>query len=471
MNLAKSYQILATTASETAQKSTVHTAADHFYQLHADHDHVVLIWLPKQAKKRWTKLYPDTANIVQLLSDKNFALDCYISINAFKNWRRIAQLISLRANYVDIDFALSPVINPENPDLSTAIDIDYILQCVTAAGLPTPTMIIHSGRGVHLYWQYDAVPKSALGVWQAVQNHLVQALKKQGLPVDPMVTDCTRVLRLAGSINSKNGKVVRGNVLTPWKWDFHSFCNEVLGDRLTKSDATKAAKALEQDQRRDAQVRDFRAAQIRKGLEPTSAPKSSHGSIYVRWQKVYQDLVFIGEQLGAIKEGHRDIYLFLYAVSLSWFAGEEALEAEVVAVAKKLMPEYKLCDIKSAVQPNLKRLQDAMAEKKVIWNGEEVDSRYRYTREKLFTLLEGVITPSMYPHLRAIIPEAVRAQRKAERDSARWTDSNTKAGVRASNIEKAALARGMRESGDSFRTIATALDVSVGVVHKWCSST
>jgi hypothetical protein len=214
------------------------------------------------------------------------------------------------------------------------------------------------------------------------------------------------------------------------------------------------------------------AAQVRSGIQPRTVPKNaSRSGIYGWWQLVYRDLITIGDQLGGIPKGHRDIYLFLYCVALSWFADVQALEGEAYLVAKKIMPELKSGEVRKAIDPNVKRAIAAGEGKTVIWNGIEKDPRYWYKRETILDLLQDVIPPDMTLDLRALVPTEVLKARKEERDGARYEDGYTKAGVKVSNLEKADQARAMRADGGSFRKIANALDVSVGVVHKWCSST
>ena len=435
------------------------TAQAHYSQLHSLPDGIVLLWQAKESKGRWKKLAPHHASVPSLLAEQLNQTDRYISVNEFHAWRIVAHLKSLRACFVDID---------------DCTDVDWCLQCVAAAGLPTPTFIIRSGRGVHLYWQIDAVPAKALAVWQQVQDTILSELQNQGLPVDMKARDCTRVLRLAGSINSKNGAKVTGYLVNDWQWDLHTLADEVLGSRAAKSEETKRKKALAADQQRDAQISDFRAAQLRKGITPKTTPQGAQkGGIYAWWQLVYQDLIIIGDQLGGIRKGHRDTYLFLYAVALSWFTAAESLENEVMLVARKVMPEFKAAEIKKAVQPNLKRVQDALDGKKVVWQGQERDPRYWYKRETVVNLLSDLITPDMHGQLRALVPADVIAERKAEREKSRerYADSNTKAGVRASNLLKAAQARELKAAGETYRAISEKLQVSVGVVVKWCKTT
>lgn len=443
---------------------TISSGQSHYDQLHQKPSGIVLLWRANESKGRWSKLSPYHASVPSLLAEQLDQPDRYISVSEFHGWRVVAQLKTLRALFVDID-GLG--------------DVDFCLQSVAAAGLPTPTFIIQSGRGVHLYWQIDPVPAKALGVWQQVEDAILTSLQKQGLPVDMKARDCTRVLRLAGSINSKNGAKVHGHVLNDWTWDLHSLANEVLGYRLLNLSEDKKQKALELDKERDAKnakIRDFRAAQVRNGIKPNTVPNGvKKGSIYQWWQLVYADLITIADQLGGIKTGHRDTYLFLYAVALSWFASPETLESEIILVARKLMPEFRAKEVQKAIQPNLNRVQKFLNGEKVIWQGKERDPRYWFKRETLFKLLEKIIPTDMYPDLRAILPLEVIQQRKAEADQSRnrqdrYKDKNTKSGVRASNQEKAAQARELRVSGKTYQAIAKELGVSLNAVYRWCSS-
>ena len=437
------------------------TGQTHYSQLHDQPDGLVLLWQPNEAKGRWRKLVPGHATVPSLLAEQLDQPDRYISVNEFYAWRIVAHLKSLRACFADID---------------GCIDVDWCLQCVAAAGIPSPTFIIRSGRGVHLYWQIDPVPAKALAVWQQVQDTILAELKKQGLPVDMKARDCTRVLRLAGSVNSKNGAKVTGYVITDWQWDLHTLADEVLGHRLLEANEEKKQKALEYDQQRDAssaKIRDFRAAQIRNGIKPKTVPNGvKKGSIYQWWQLVYQDLITIGDQLGGIKKGHRDTYLFLYAVALSWFSSPESLESEVVLVARKVMPEFKVKEVQKAIQPNLARVHKFLNGEKVTWNGQERDPRYWFKRQTLFDLLGEIIHKDMYLSLRAILPAGVIQQRKAETDKKRvtrperYSDMNTKAGIRASNLVKAAQAKELKANGIPIDDILKQLQISRATFYR-----
>ena len=65
------------------------------------------------------------------------------------------------------------------------------------AGLPTPTLTIASGHGVHAYWRL-ASPVSDMALWSALQQRLIAILGS-----DRAIHDPARIMRLPGFINHK----------------------------------------------------------------------------------------------------------------------------------------------------------------------------------------------------------------------------------------------------------------------------
>ena len=83
---------------------------------------------------------------------------------------------------------------------SLFVDLEHISVKESAAkvaetGLPTPTMIVNSGRGVHLYWRL-LEPIIDLAIWSGVQKRLIKLLSS-----DPAIHDSPRVMRLPGFMN------------------------------------------------------------------------------------------------------------------------------------------------------------------------------------------------------------------------------------------------------------------------------
>lgn len=364
------------------QQSELITPADHFGYLHSPAHGTAILW-EKAGQGGWHKLRAGDAHIPQLLAQQAGKADRFLSVNEFVSWRVIRQLKSLRANYVDID---------------GCEDWRAALNALHDARLPAPSFIVFSGRGLHLYWLHEPVPAKALPVWQRVQDTLLKALLPLG--GDPRAKDCTRVLRLVGSVNSKNNKAVLGRVLDPTEWKFHDLCDEVLGPKKEP---------------KTAQVLDLATAKAKKG------ERIYTGSIYDRWHLVYMDLLEIARwhDFGGIPEGHRNEWLFLSAVAMSWFASPASLQNELEKQAKAWTPHLTLPEIRKALKSPIDRAVKAAAGETISWEGQQVDPRYRFRRETLWQRLKPIIPEELAHKLRAIVSDEVKQQHEKEREKKR----------------------------------------------------
>lgn len=70
--------------------------------------------------------------------------------------------------------------------------------------IPAPSMIVDSGRGLHLYWKIEHAPYASIRTWQELQDFFYYKLKHLG--ADKRATDAARILRAPGTINFKSGE-------------------------------------------------------------------------------------------------------------------------------------------------------------------------------------------------------------------------------------------------------------------------
>ena len=77
------------------------------------------------------------------------------------------------------------------------ITVERAIESVIAAGLPMPTVMMLSGRGVHAYWRLHDAEHDA-GEWSHRQKWIAAALQS-----DPVVADWQRKMRLPGLFNVK----------------------------------------------------------------------------------------------------------------------------------------------------------------------------------------------------------------------------------------------------------------------------
>ncbi|WP_035185834.1 replication protein, partial [Alteribacter aurantiacus] len=147
--------------------------------------------------------------------------DVYFSQNTFfKPQRNIENIRQLRSLYIDLDFYL---FNYEPDWILGKLEYEYFGQAV-----PEPNILIFSGQGLVLIWLLEPIPQQALPLWQAVQNHFLGTLKTLG--GDEKASDAARVFRIAGSINSKNGEMVKAEYRHDYRYVLRDLQHDYLPD-------------------------------------------------------------------------------------------------------------------------------------------------------------------------------------------------------------------------------------------------
>lgn len=131
--------------------------------------------------------------------------DIYYTPNTFNSpiKRQRDYLWQLHRFYIDIDHKKG----------TRAIEsfevVGAIERLVKNKKIPEPTEYINSGRGIHVYWDIANCHIMLLDLWEKIENYLfnqVKGIEKdiENIEVDKRATDPTRLLRLPGTINSKD---------------------------------------------------------------------------------------------------------------------------------------------------------------------------------------------------------------------------------------------------------------------------
>ena len=328
-------------------------------------------WITK-AEINKTKEFSQWHYYVEDLLKQDFDKeDVYISMSTFyKPMRRIENIKELTCNFIDLDTYNTKFTNTQ---ILMNLESNYFNKVI-----PTPNLIIGSGRGLTLIWLIERVPYMALPLWKAVQEYLSSQLKEFG--ADRKALDATRVLRVAGSINSKSG--TRVTILE--KYEYKYTLREIQREFLPDLDENRNKK---------------------KGR-----PKKV---VYVhRERSLYQgrilDLVKLCELRNYDVKGHREIILFLYRYYLCYFYEDEQNALEDVLELNK---EF--------IQP--------LSEKEVIratGSAEKVfkakDKQYKYKNETLIELLE--ISEYEQTHMKIIIGKEEYKRRDREYQKNRYLE-------------------------------------------------
>jgi hypothetical protein len=124
--------------------------------------------------------------------------DAYFALATFGDApsRKADNVVSLKSLFLDLDCGA-------DKPYPTQLDAIKALQefCRTLR-LPKPSIIVNSGRGVHVYWVLDR--ECGRDEWLPVAERLKAACIQEGLQIDPTVTaDAARILRVPNTHNYK----------------------------------------------------------------------------------------------------------------------------------------------------------------------------------------------------------------------------------------------------------------------------
>lgn len=157
------------------------------------------IQLIKFKNKKIIKIYnTNISGLREVVEEVEGEADTYITPNTmYKPFRKVENIRQFRALYIDID-------GVEDDQIGTSYKI---LELAENKVIPKPSMIVNSGRGIHIYWKIINAPYGALYTWQELEDFLYHKLKALG--ADRQATDGARILRLPGTINSRNNKECR----------------------------------------------------------------------------------------------------------------------------------------------------------------------------------------------------------------------------------------------------------------------
>lgn len=306
--------------------------------------------------------------------------DVYFSQNTFyKPSRKIENIRQIRALYVDVDFYLF--------NYHKEWVLGNIGLLVEDNEIPQPNLIIHSGQGVVCVWFIEPVPYMALPLWNVLQNDFLEKLKDLG--GDSKATDATRIFRIAGSVNSKNGEVVHVEYLHKNRYMLKELQAEFLPE-----------------------------------LDPPKKKKKGKPSKVVHVHKVRQlhharllDVVRLVELRDYDVRGYRELILFLYRYWLCCFLNdaEEALD-HVLALNRDFLeplPNREVVRATKSAEKAWAAKSDTKANEEAIKQGYP-GAGYNLKNKKIIEWLD--ITPEEQKYLKTIIDANEKRRRKRTRD-------------------------------------------------------
>ena len=154
--------------------------------------YIQLLQIQKDRNVKVENLKREDLNKIEKYKGKE---DIFITPNTmYKPQRKVENIRQFRSLFQDID---CEKIGLEKSEVMYIIWILYYEDKI-----PEPSVVVDSGRGLHVYWIIKNAPYQALQTWQELQDYLYYQLKAIG--ADKRATDGARVLRLPNTINSRS---------------------------------------------------------------------------------------------------------------------------------------------------------------------------------------------------------------------------------------------------------------------------
>lgn len=415
-------------------------------------------------------------DLSEVLADLHSDRDSWLSQCEFSRPnRRTGNFQRSRLLFADLDTYKAPAMQGMGPEQQT----EALLRFCEDAGLPPPSQVIFSGRGLQAKWLLDRpIPAAALPRWQACQARLVERLAPLG--ADPAAKDASRVLRVVGTVNSKSGQRVRVTHVercpgstAPVRYGFEQLCAILLPIPRRVIESAREARQAEREARRlarDAQKRQLSLLEGGKEQADGLIKKSVRSLAWAR----FLDLRALADLRAGAIEGHRMKLLHWQAnfLALAGVVHPGNFWPEVVELARRLDPGWAWR--KDELSTIYRKAKDYVDGKTVEFGGREYPPLYTPKNDTLIEIFG--ISEDEQRHLRTIISkDEVR-----RRDAQKKQEARRKAGSvsRAEYLtNRSAIAEARREQaealaarGKSPAEIAKLMGVTIRAVRGWLRS-
>lgn len=403
-----------------------------------------------KAKRQSSHRLTDMPTVLRLVDKRR---DSWLSQAEFMAPnRRVVNLARIGLLFSDLD--------TYNCEWSAGKTPDQLAQAVlygcADAGIPEPSMLIYSGRGIQAKWLLDGpLPRQALPRWNACQKQLVTSLKQWG--ADPAARDASRVLRLVDTVNTKSGAVCHvihineGADGLPKRYDFENLCEWILPIGRSDIEDAKAARELRKE-----------ALKLVQGSAPVKRLKGFSGR-QLSWDRL-EDLRKLAGLRGGVAASMKTTTLFwqLNFLLLSGATNSQFMYHEAAALAKHINPAW------SYRTPELSTLYSKAkaheAGNLVEHGSHKLSPLYTPKNDTLINIFQ--ITDEEQAQLKTIISPAMAAARHRVRETVRRraTGAVERADYLKAAQSKQQQAISLKAQGLSVRKIAAEMGASIGAV-------
>ena len=367
---------------------------------------------------RWQQYYFEGINDLSInLKGK----DVYISQNTFNNKsRRLIHLKELKALYIDIDCY--------KMNLSKEA-VKYFMENDLYGQIPVPNMLIDSGRGLYYIIFLENTMAEELPKWQLVEKYLYEKLKDLG--ADNKALDATRVLRVTGTVNSKNNSIVK--VIDTY--DYQYTLDEIIENYIPEVNEDRKEKQKPKGVRKKGRKKKF----------------VSLFNLYNLYYTRFMDIKKLVEIRNYEMTGYREVTLFLlrYFMNVYHNCDDDLVMEEILEINNSFTEPLEKDEVFKATLSGATRATENV---------------YKYSNDKLIKLLN--ITPSEQKEMATIISKSEKYYRnnKNRREQRRNKEGLTKREADKLKNEERILE--LKRKKYTLKQISEKLNLSIDYVKK-----
>lgn len=153
-----------------------------------------------QVQERFKQVAIKVSNLQKHIEKIKDTSDLYVSVNTFKNkQRKNSKVQSYNAIFVDIDLN-EGLMNNYNEALYVKSIID---EKINSKEMPVPSRVVFSGGGLHYYWYLEGISEVEFRILENSIINYFKGIDLESGQIDENVKDPARILRIPGSINTK----------------------------------------------------------------------------------------------------------------------------------------------------------------------------------------------------------------------------------------------------------------------------
>ncbi|WP_420588259.1 hypothetical protein [Bacterioplanoides sp.] len=427
-----------------------------------------VLYKPKGSSRAYQRSYKlcDLPSVLKMIQQDK-TKDYWISQATFRKFNRLkTSLASIGTAFVDIDYYNTrDYIHLDSHDI-----LNKLLRHCDETGLPEPSIVIDSGRGIQAKWFHEPLPRAALARWDTMQRHLVNKFGHLG--GDQHARDVSRVLRIVNTVNQKNQAPVkvmyvnnRFDIDEPVSYAFNDLAAAIIPERMPANDEI----ILEIDPGKKKKKRPGSVSQL-------SAWQRGFCLNTLNWTRLCDLQTLIKLRNGDVGEGMREplafylcnFYALRYYKELSIRPLDDWNEFRNLCL--EAAPHWGLQKIRNKTS-NIYELTRKMARGETVeFNGKKYPPLYTPTNTLLIDLFR--ITDIELLQMKSIISPAEKQRRNTNRKREARRETGVKersvydAERKAKSQSKQEKAREMRLNGSKNKEIAEALGVHVKSVSR-----